>query len=382
MVDFLACPESASPVLNEGHKSDAAVPVQQVNVCRSPLVDKGALTYFSNFRRREVRYNSCKELGSGAFGTVYKCREIDDEAAETVAIKYIRITDAVDGIPQWALREIALLRRCSSRHPNIVSLVDMYCRHVDRRCDIHLVLEYCDMDLKEYIRSVSRNNGVPGLPPGQIKEVLYQMLRGLDFLHILAVAHRDIKPQNVLVKNGIVKIADFGLGKIMFEKAAVSLEVVTLHYRPPEVLLNVNYSLAVDIWSIGCIFGELCDNRVMLGGSCEMEQLKTIFRFLGLPQESDWPGSCAVTRDFFRALDDCSRGFLERYQKHIGDRGLDLLKRMLRFNPGHRVTSYDALKHNYFEGHISPVPYDTEPTVKTEKVVALLSHEMNNIKTQ
>ncbi|OQV21884.1 Cyclin-dependent kinase 4 [Hypsibius exemplaris] len=335
-------------------------PRQQQPEERSPLVESGRLTYYSEMRKRKVLYTPVRELGAGAFGTVYRC--VDSESPDAVAIKYIRIHDAVDGIPQWALREIALLRRCSSRHPNIISLLDMHCRLIDgKRCDIHLILEFCDMDLKQYIGAVTQRNGLVGLESKLIKELMYQMLQGLDFLHVIAVAHRDIKPQNVLMKKGVIKIADFGLGKVMFERAPVSLEVVTLHYRPPEVLLNVNYSLAVDIWSIGCIFAEMCNNKVLLSGDSELNQLKIIFSVLGIPKQEDWPQNCSVGREFFLGSADRSAGFFDDFSNHVGMLGVDLLKNMLKFNPAQRHSTFSALRHDYFKGHISSVVYMEDP---------------------
>ncbi|XP_055348526.1 cyclin-dependent kinase 5-like [Paramacrobiotus metropolitanus] len=308
--------------------------------------------------RRSAKYEQLRRLGAGAFGVVYQCQ--NKENHEIVAIKYIKIRDAGDGIPQWALREISLLRRCSSRHPNIISLLDMnyYCTGGrEKDCHIHLVLEFCDMDLKKFIRSRASQSRHPGLTPGLVKDILYQILKGLDFLHTMAVAHRDIKPQNILIKNAVVKIADFGLGKVMMDRKPVSLEVVTLHYRPPEVLLSANYSFAVDIWSVGCMFAEMCNNEVLLAGESEISQLKSIFSVLGLPMKADWPANCSLGLEAFAAMPPSSMATLDKFVPFVGFQGVDLMKNMLLFNPTKRITSHDALVHAYFERHISTVTY-------------------------
>lgn len=130
-----------------------------------------------------------------------------------------------------------------------------------------------------------------------------QILTGLDFLHSNNVVHRDLKPANILVtSSGQVKIADFGLARFYLQAQTLTLVVVTLWYRAPEVLLQSSYATAVDIWSCGCIFAELVNRRALFAGRSENDQLYKIFSWIGAPSPLEWPRDVSINLNNFENL--------------------------------------------------------------------------------
>ena len=137
----------------------------------------------------------------------------------------------------------------------------------------------------------------PGLAPDRIKDIMWQILSGVDFLHSHRIVHRDLKPQNILVsREGSVKLADFGLARIYDFSSLLTTVVVTLWYRSPEILLGTTYATPVDLWSCGCILAELFLRRPLFPGQYEVDQLGKIFGVLGTPSEAEWPPNSSVVR--------------------------------------------------------------------------------------
>lgn len=218
------------------------------------------------------KYEKLEKIGEGTYGTVFKAKNKDTH--EIVALKRVRLDDDDEGVPSSALREICLLKEL--KHKNIVRLYDVL--HSEKK--LTLVFEHCDQDLKKYFDSL---NGEIDLDV--VKSFMYQLLRGLAFCHSHNVLHRDLKPQNLLInKNGELKLADFGLARAFgIPVKCYSAEVVTLWYRPPDVLFGAKlYTTSIDMWSAGCIFAELANSgRPLFPGSDVDDQLKRIFKLLG-----------------------------------------------------------------------------------------------------
>ncbi|XP_030300145.1 cyclin-dependent-like kinase 5 isoform X1 [Calypte anna] len=190
------------------------------------------------------KYEKLEKIGEGTYGTVFKAK--NRETHEIVALKRVRLDDDDEGVPSSALREICLLKEL--KHKNIVRLHDVL--HSDKK--LTLVFEFCDQDLKKYFDSCNGD-----LDPEIVKSFMFQLLKGLAFCHSRNVLHRDLKPQNLLInRNGELKLADFGLARAFgIPVRCYSAEVVTLWYRPPDVLFGAKlYSTSIDMWSAGCIF--------------------------------------------------------------------------------------------------------------------------------
>jgi len=300
-------------------------------------------------------YEEINVIGNGAYGTVYKAR---DTLSDTiVAIKKVKLALTEDGVPMSVLREISLLKQLGkANHPNIVRLLDIcHGQRMDREMVLYLVFEHVDQDLNLYIEKCPP----PGLAPDRVKDIMWQILSGVDFLHSHRIVHRDLKPQNILVsRTGAVKLADFGLARIYDFTSLLTTVVVTLWYRSPEILLGTTYATPVDLWSCGCILAELVLRRPLFPGQYEVDQLGKIFNILGTPSESEWPSNCSVVREAFPARGP--RG-LENLFPDMEPQALDLLKKMLVFSPDHRVSASKALLHPYFS-EFGFTPLSVSPT--------------------
>ncbi|XP_026483724.1 cyclin-dependent kinase 6 [Vanessa tameamea] len=291
------------------------------------------------------KYEELNVIGTGAYGTVYKARDLHN-GGQIVAMKKVKVALTEDGIPLSTLREIALLRQLEAyRHPNIVRLLDVchggQSMERDHQLVLFLVFEHVEQDLDSYLKRA------PGpLSENRIRSMSYDILSGVDFLHSHRIVHRDLKPHNLLVTStGRVKLADFGLAKTYDTEMKLTSVVVTLWYRPPEVLLGVSYNTAVDVWSSGCVLAQLHTRAPLLQGSCDSEQLHCIFRLIGRPPRHEWPENVSIVADSFpeypaQDLAD----ILPRIHPHA----LDLIKGMLVFDPAKRLTALDCLEHPYF----------------------------------
>ena len=228
-------------------------------------------------KSKESKYIRTTKLGEGTYGVVYRAK--DQKGQEIYALKKIRLQAEEEGIPSTAIREISLLKELN--HVNIVKLYEVL--HSPKK--LTLVFEYVEQDLKKIIDAA---NG-KGLEMNLVKSFLYQLLRGVDYIHKNKVLHRDLKPQNLLInKDNIMKIGDFGLARgYGIPVKNYTHEVVTLWYRPPDVLLgNKTYGTTVDMWSIGCIFAEMVTGKPLFPGNSETDQLKKIFLIMGTPTEN------------------------------------------------------------------------------------------------
>jgi len=303
-----------------------------------------------NFQRIE-------KIGEGTYGVVYKAT--DRLTNQFVALKKIGLESETEGVPSTAIREIALLKELD--HPAIVQLMDVV--HSDDQ-KLYLVFEYLDKDLKKLMddhSTVIKSQGGRnlGLPEPVVRSYLRQLLEGIAYCHQHRVLHRDLKPQNLLVNSrGEIKLADFGLARAFgVPVRTYTHEVVTLWYRPPEILLGSKfYTESVDTWSLGCIFAEMITRRPLFPGDSEIDQLFRIFRSLGTPTEDSWPG---VTR-----LPDFKPVF-PRWQPQdihqvmpapLSDGGHDILARLLTYKPSDRLSAREALHQPYLSDSLLMAP--------------------------
>jgi cyclin-dependent kinase 1 len=289
-------------------------------------------------------YCKMDKIGEGTYGVVYKGRNL--HTGQVVAMKKIRLENDEEGIPSTAVREVSMLKEL--HHPNIV---DLQCVIMEEN-RLYLIFEFLSMDLKKYMES---EHGSKAMPPVLVKNLLFQVLQGMCFCHQRRVIHRDLKPQNLLVEvkkneHPVIKLADFGLARaIGVPIRAYTHEVITLWYRSPEILLGTQrYSLPVDIWSIGCIFGEMARGKPLFQGDSEIDQLFQIFRILKTPTEEEWPGVTAFP-DYKPSFPKWAENKLNsKMGKCLDESGLDLLAQMLIYDPNDRISARAAMQHPYF----------------------------------
>ncbi|XP_039272961.2 uncharacterized protein LOC120347155 isoform X2 [Styela clava] len=294
-------------------------------------------------------YEMVAEIGVGAYGIVYRARDLENNG-RFVALKCLRVQNTEEGMPLSTVREIALLKQLDSyEHPNIVRLLDICIGgRTSRETRLTLVFEYIEQDLDTYLKKAPQ----AGLAPEVIRDIMRQLLQGVDFLHSNRVIHRDLKPQNILItRDNKIKLADFGLARVYSFDMALTAVVVTLWYRAPEVLLQDSYATPVDLWSIGCIFAELYKRDPLFCGTGDIHQLNKIFDFIGLPSEADWPSDVALPLTSFRnrmpVPPQCMVPEIEGLAS-------DLLLKLLEFKPDKRITAADALEQLYFKEEFHP----------------------------
>lgn len=280
-----------------------------------------------------------EKIGEGTYGVVYKAK--DRVTGEIIALKKIRLEAEDEGIPSTAIREISLLKEL--QHPNIVRLYDVV--HTERK--LTLVFEFLDQDLKKYLDVCDTGLDLPIM-----KSFLYQLLMGVAYCHHHRVLHRDLKPPNLLInREGQLKLADFGLARAFgIPVRSYTHEVVTLWYRAPDVLMGSRrYSTPVDIWSVGCIFAEMANGRPLIAGTSEGDQLDRIFRLLGTPNRADYPGIIDLPEYHpnLPRYPPPPNGFAGLVPT-LDATGVDLLSKMLQYDPARRLTANEALKHPFF----------------------------------
>ncbi|XP_073190061.1 cyclin-dependent kinase 6 isoform X5 [Lepidochelys kempii] len=262
----------------------------------------------------DQQYECVAEIGEGAYGKVFKARDLKN-GGRFVALKRVRVQTSEEGMPLSTIREVAVLRHLETfEHPNVVRLFDVCTvSRTDRETKLTLVFEHVDQDLTTYLDKVPK----PGVPMETIKDMMLQLLRGLDFLHSHRVVHRDLKPQNILVtSSGQIKLADFGLARIYsFQMALTSVQKLSSLSRP------------------------------LFRGNSDVDQLGKIFDVIGLPEEEDWPSDVALPRHAFNSRPP---QLIEKFVPDIDELGKDLLLKCLAFNPTKRISAYVALSHPYF----------------------------------
>lgn len=294
------------------------------------------------------RYEKLEKVGEGTYGKVYKARDL--RSGRLVALKKTRLDKDEEGVPSTTLREVSLLQMLS-QSIYIIRLLGV--EHVAKQGKplLFLIFEYLDSDLKKYIDEHGSGQTEIPIPPADVKRLMYQLCKGVAYCHSHGVMHRDLKPQNLLLdkKNGLLKIGDLGLSRAFtVPLKSYTHEVVTLWYRAPEVLLGAtHYSTPVDIWSVGCIFAELVRKKPLFPGDSELQQLLHIFRFLGTPHEKMWPGVSKL-RDWHE-YPQWQPQKLPKLVPNLDTDGMDLLSRMLQYDPSKRITAKEALHHPYFD---------------------------------
>ncbi|XP_071654550.1 cyclin-dependent kinase 11B isoform X6 [Patagioenas fasciata] len=299
---------------------------------------------------RSVEEFQClNRIEEGTYGVVYRAK--DKKTDEIVALKRLKMEKEKEGFPITSLREINTILK--AQHLNIVTVREIVVgSNMDK---IYIVMNYVEHDLKSLMETMKQ----PFLP-GEVKTLMIQLLRGVKHLHDNWILHRDLKTSNLLLSHsGILKVGDFGLAREYGSPLKpYTPVVVTLWYRAPELLLGAKeYSTAIDMWSVGCIFGELLTQKPLFPGKSEIDQINKVFKDLGTPSEKIWPGYNelpAVKKMTFTEYP--YNNLRKRFGALLSDQGFDLMNNFLTYYPARRITAEDGLKHEYFRE--TPLPID------------------------
>jgi len=296
------------------------------------------------------RYEIIRKVGSGAYGIVWQC--MDKKTKQTYALKKIfgafqNTTDA-----QRTFREIMFLQELAG-HENIITLENVI--KADNDKDIYLVFAFMETDLHTVIRANI-------LKDVHQRYVIFQLLKALKYMHSGNVLHRDMKPSNLLLNSECkVKVADFGLARsidAIDDKIPILTDyVATRWYRAPEILLGShNYTKGVDMWSIGCILGEILLSKPLFPGTSTMNQLDRIIELTGFPIQEDITSiDSTFAHTMINSLPRAQPRTPHSMFPYAPQEAIDLLTKLLRFNPNKRITAEEALRHPYVAQFHNPL---------------------------
>jgi len=318
--------------------------------------------------RSVEHYERLCRIDEGTYGVVFCAR--NKRTKEIVALKQVKMSRdaAKEGFPITALRETNVL--LSLKHPNIVEVKEMV---VGSSMDkVYMVMEYMDHDLKAVMDQMKQPFTL-----AEVKCLFLQILKGVEYMHRCWYIHRDLKTSNLLYSNsGKLTICDFGLAR-KYESPirAYTHMVVTLWYRPPELLLGAKkYSTAVDMWGVGCIFAELITRKPLFPGKGEVDQLTKIFEVLGAPNDQRWPGYGELPgakklkfklgplnklRNLFPSTTSFGGGAA------LSNAGFDLMNRLLELDPTKRITAKEAVAHEFWKESPLPAPFSAMPKMRS-----------------
>ncbi|KAI8366168.1 MAP kinase [Blakeslea trispora] len=338
----------------------------------------------------DKKFQFIREMGQGAYGVV--CAAKDTETNEQVAIKKVCRIFEKTILAKRALREVKLLKHFNG-HENITSIIDMDIVNLQDFNEIYLVQELMEADLHQIIRS-----GQP-LTDAHFQYFVYQICRGLKYIHSANVLHRDLKPGNLLVNADCeLKICDFGLARGYSSSpegnAGFMTEyVATRWYRAPEIMLSFQkYTKAIDMWSVGCIFAEMLGGRPLFKGRDYVDQLNQILGILGTPDEETL---CRVGSEraqvYIRSLTRMPKIPFQNLYPRATPLAIDLLTKLLTFDPAKRITVEEALAHPYLAAyhdeddepsHTQSFDFSFEVVESMEDMRKMIAQEVMTFKAQ
>ena len=296
-------------------------------------------------------FEALNAIGHGAYGQVIRAKELS--TGTIVAVKELSSYTPREGIPITSLREIQTLKECKGQK-HIVELLEVVMS--DRRDSIGpgkvaLVLEFIEHDLLNLHEDMDERWLL-----SEAKTLMLQLTSAVEFLHSHWILHRDIKTSNILMNNrGQLKLADFGSARYFGDPLPPNLTqlVVTLWYRSPELLLGTTvYDEKVDVWSLGCVFGELIRKQPLMQGKTELDQISKIFELCGLPSDKTWPGfrrlPNAKSLNIPKSGQNWGSAVGSQFATVLTNAGCDLLGSLLALDPDKRPSATDVLEHPFF----------------------------------
>jgi len=302
------------------------------------------------------RYQMLTPVGSGAYGQV--CSAVDTKMHVKVAIKKLARPFQSAVHAKRTYRELRMLKHMN--HENVIGLLDVFhpSTSLDDFQQIYLVTHLMGADLNNIVRTQK-------LSDDHVQFLVYQILRGLKYIHSAGIIHRDLKPSNIAVNEDCeLKILDFGLARPTENE--MTGYVATRWYRAPEIMLNwMHYNQTVDIWSVGCIMAELLTGRTLFPGTDHIHQLNLIMEILGTPHEEFMQKiSSESARNYIQSLPPLRKKDFKDVFKGANPLAIDLLEKMLELDADKRITAEEALAHKYLAQYADPsdepvsAPYD------------------------
>ncbi|XP_071445195.1 mitogen-activated protein kinase 14-like [Hetaerina americana] len=302
------------------------------------------------------RYQMLSPVGSGAYGQV--CSAIDTLTRIQVAIKKLARPFQSAVHAKRTYRELRMLKHMN--HENVISLLDVFTPSttLEDFDHVYLVTNLMGADLNNIVRTQK-------LSDDHVQFLVYQILRGLKYIHSAGIIHRDLKPSNIAVNEDCeLKILDFGLARPTENE--MTGYVATRWYRAPEIMLNwMHYNQTVDIWSVGCIMAELLTSRTIFPGTDHIDLLTRIFVLCGTPSDETLQKiSCKEARNYIKSLPVMKKKDFKNVFKGANPLAIDLLEKMLELDADKRITAEQALAHDYLAQYTDPsdeptsAPYD------------------------
>ncbi|KAK5649248.1 hypothetical protein RI129_000277 [Pyrocoelia pectoralis] len=358
--------KDASPELQEDIESedDIMEPLDQEDLFNEDINEEleDLPPYYPAIQgcRSVNEFQLLNHINEGTYGVVYRAR--DKHNNDIVALKRLKMEKEKEGFPITSLREINTLLK--GQHPNIVTVREIVVgNNMDK---IFIVMDYLEHDLKSLIEVMRSKK--QSFTAAEVKCLLKQLMCAIAYLHDNWILHRDLKTSNLLLsQNGVLKVGDFGLAREYGSPLKPYTPiVVTLWYRAPELLLGIKpYSTSIDVWSCGCIFGELALMNPVFPGKSEIDELNRIFKLLGTPNKNTWPG--------FNKLPTVQRIKIVQYPNNklnqrfnmLSVQGQALLQQLLTCDPTQRINAEDAFKHSYFNEFplaLDPSSFPSWPT--------------------
>ena len=284
------------------------------------------------------KYQVTKMLGGGSFGTVHQARNM--ETGEYVAIK-----ELAESQHNWNVCiEMAEVKALSKlNHPNIVKLVEV----IKKNNKLYLVFEYLERNILDWLKAKIEKRCTNEI---EVRNIMFQTLQGLYFMHRNGYMHRDLKLENILEFKGTVKIADFGLAKKKDANPPLTDYVSTRWYRAPELILSSTvYDEKVDIFAMGAIMGELYNGQAMFNGTSQIDQLHKVFSVLGTPSQTEWEEGYKLARALnLNNFPQLRKKDLAEVVPTANQDAIDLMGKMFVYDAKKRISALEALQHPYF----------------------------------